>query len=122
MSQYGHEHAVTGASRPFAWRNLPWAVRALAWATAALAVGVIGYRAHPYVVAPYRQAAVVEAANRRIERVALLKSREKDDLRKQTELADTDEGKRSILRRSQFVEKGQAHLLGDGIGSPPSEK
>ncbi|NLH99715.1 MAG: hypothetical protein GX446_09535 [Chthonomonadales bacterium] len=103
-------------------QSVPRAVRVLLWMTGLLALSVVGYRAYPLIAEPFRQAAVVERGNRRIERVALIKQREKETLRKQAELAETDEGKLRILRESGFVKKGQSRLMGDGVGAPPSER
>jgi hypothetical protein len=122
MARGAHDQAVAGNARPDARRGLPTAVRLLLWATFALAVGVLGHRAYPFIVAPYAQAARVEAETERVRRTLRAKEQEEENLRKQVILLRSDDGKRAILRDSQFVKRGQAHLVGDGIGSAPSER
>lgn len=96
-------------------------VRALLLITAAFAIVALTYRAYPHIAEPFRQAAAIEQANARIERVRYEKQRERNRLERQLELAKTDEGKAEILRRSRYQKEGWSHLVGDGVGAPPSE-
>ncbi len=102
--------------------GLPRLVRRLLWLMAALAAGVLTYRAYPHIAEPFQQAAAVEMANTHIERVRYEKMRERNHLQRQLELANTDEGKADILRRSRYQKRGWSHLMGDGVGAPPSKR
>mgnify|MGYP005852146541 CR=1 FL=1 len=122
--------AVTGqksrnmddSGQPTKGERLPRSVRSLLWISVILAIAALTYRVYPHMARPFRQAAAVEAANMRIERVRYEKQRERNRLRRQLELAETDEGKADILRRSRYQREGWSHLVGDGVGSPPSER